>query len=406
MKTQRAYYADSHTAQFSAVIIARTEVEGRPAVVLDHTYFYPTGGGQPHDTGTINDARVVDVQTRADDLAVLHILDRPVEGERADCQIDWARRFDHMQQHTGQHILSAAFIQVAGINTVGFHLSADTLTIDLDRLGIAPEVMAQAEALADEIVFRNLPVTAAIVDPAQTSDVRQRGTPEALATDGLRVVTIGTDDDPFDRTACGGTHVRATGEIGLIKIMRAEKRGDKTRVELRCGGRALGDYRLKNALAYELTAALNCGLDEIGEAVGRQSEQIRALTRQLKDARTRLLEFEAARLLSEAELRGEVRLVRFITADYGADDLRLLAKQLVAHPGCVVLCGASGEKAALLIARSADLTLDLKPALSAALATFGGRGGGTPDFAQGGGVSATEAQLAAACVAAESILFS
>lgn len=404
MKTERLYYHDSHTTFFEASIIEHLQVHDRPAVILDSTYFYPTGGGQPHDTGTINEVVVVDVFTRPDDLAVVHVLAAPLKpgDDRAICQLDWSRRFDHMQQHTGQHILTQAFIQSAGINTVGFHLSADTLTIDLDRLNISPQVVEQAEKLANEMVFKDLVVNVSIVDPATVGgDVRKRGTPDNIATDGLRIVEIGD----FDRTACGGTHVDSTGEIGLIKVVKLEKRGDKTRIEFRCGGRALADYGLKNEITNQLTAALSCGLPEMTQAVAKQSDQIRELQRQLKDAKTRLLEFEAAKLSAQAEVKSDRRVVRLITTDYDLNDLRILAKQIVAAPGVYVLFGIPGDKANLLIARSADIDMNLNPALQAALKVFSGRGGGTPDMVQGGGVPATADQLESAFAAAEGVLF-
>lgn len=389
---------------FEAAIVEHLQVHDRPAAILDATYFYPTGGGQPHDTGTINDTPVMDVFTRDADLAVVHMLAAPLKpgDDRAICQLDWPRRFDHMQQHTGQHILTQAFIQVAGINTVGFHLSADTLTIDLDRLNMGAATVEEAEKLANDIVFRNLAVNVSIVDPATAGgDVRKRGTPDNIATDGLRIVEIGD----FDRTACGGTHVDSTGEIGLIKVLKLEKRGDKTRVEFCCGGRALADYRLKTDIANQLTAALSCSQPEIVQMVAKQGDQIKDLQRQLKDAKSRLLEFEAAKLSAQAESKGSWRVVRLITSDYDLNDLRILAKQLVAVSGIVVLFGIPGEKANLLISRSADIEVNLNPALQAALQVFGGRGGGTPDMVQGGGVPATAEQLQSAFTAAESVLF-
>lgn len=399
----RLYYDDSYTVQFTARILERLEANERPAVVLDGTYFYPTGGGQPNDTGTINGVEVVDVFTRETDLAVVHVLKSalPDTDEQAECRIDWSRRFDYMQQHTGQHILTQAFIQTAGINTVGFHLGVESVTIDLDRLNIPAESVEQAETLANRIVAENRPVTARIVDPAEVgADIRKRGTPDKIATEGLRVVTI----ENFDRTACGGTHVAHTGEIGVIKVLRLDKRSDKTRVEFRCGGRALADYRLKNDLANRLTAALNCGLPEVDQAITRQQEQIKDLQRTLKETKSRLLEYDARALAEQAVNHNGLRIVKLVTSEYDVDDLRLLAKRITEQPGMVAIMAVPGEKANLLIARSADLPHDLNPVFKRAVAVIGGRGGGKPDFVQGGGVPAAAEQLSAALDEAEKAL--
>lgn len=360
--------------------------------MLGGTYFYPTGGGQPYDVGTIGGVEVVDVVTRPGDKAVLHVLDAPVSDDEVNCQIDWARRFDHMQQHTGQHILTQAFVQTSGLQTVGFHLSADTVTIDLDAPALTPEAVTTAEDLANAVVWENRPVTARLIAPDEAEGVRMRRLPDQLTTDGLRVVDI----DGFDQTACGGTHVAHTGEIGLIKIVRAEKRGDKTRIEFRCGGRALADYRLKNAVVNGLTADLTVGIDEVRLAVARLQDGMREAQRGLKAACARLLEADAAELLASASRSGEIAVVARVLAGREAGELRQLAGLLARGDGVVALLGAPGaERASLVFARSANLTADMNALLRLALAELpSGKGGGQAALAQGGG-EASEAELAA-----------
>jgi alanyl-tRNA synthetase len=394
----RLYYDDSYTTAFTARVVERLTHEGRPAVVLDRTYFYPAGGGQPADAGSIGGAAVLDVFTRSDDAAVVHALAASVDADEAPCQIDWARRFDHMQHHTGQHILTQAFVQTAGTTTVGFHLSADSVTIDLNTARLTDDDAARAEDLANQIVWENRPVTARLIDPESADGVRVRRMPGQLHTDGLRVIEI----EDFDRTACGGTHVARTGEIGVIKVLRLTRRGDKTRVEFRCGGRALRDYRDKNAIANHLTAALTCSQPEIPGAVERLQADLKAALGELKAAAALNLSFEAASLLHTASVRGGVRLVQATFENRDGGDLRLLAGKLAETPGVIALLASGGAQTQLVFARSADLPHDMRAALSAAFAALGqGRGGGQPGLAQGGGAAADAAKLSAALAAAE-----
>lgn len=386
----RAYYDDSYTRQFEAQIIERLQIENKPAVVLDTTYFYPTGGGQPHDTGTIGTSRVIDVQSRKADNAVIHILDQPLTDDVVSCEIDWARRFDHMQQHTGQHILSQAFVQVAEANTVGFHLSADSLTIDLDRVDLSDKTINNVEDLTDQIIFEDRPVTARLIDPSDTEGIRMRRLPEALATNGLRVIDI----KDFDQTACGGTHIARTGEIGLIKIVKVEKRGDKLRIEFRCGGRALNDYRDRTQVTNFLGNELTCALADIPDAVGKLREELKTAQRALKAAQQELMGYEAVSLVANAENANGYRLISTAFAERDMAALRNLANQLVQEPGIVVLLASYGAKSQVVFARSADLKFDMNAVFKGATRELGDvRGGGQPNLVQGGGGTADEAAV-------------
>lgn len=399
--TERRYYSDSHTSKFETNIVERLVWDGKPAVVLDATYFYPTGGGQPCDHGTLNGAQVIDVVTRPEDLAVIHVLGHEIEGDTVQAEIDWARRFDHMQQHTGQHILTQAFVQTANLPTVGFHLSPDTVTIDLDAPSISADQINTAENLANEVIWRNLPVTARLVSQDEMDGVRIRRIPGHLATEGLRVVSVGD----FDQTACGGTHVAATGEIGLLKIIRTEKKGGQIRVEFRCGGRALADYRLRNDTTQRLTALLNVGVPELDQSVVRLQNEIRDMQRQRKAVVQQMLKSNAEELIAAAQAINGVRVVTLISELYDLNDLRILAKQLTATPSVLALLGMPGEKSQIVLTCSPDLPYNLNPALQAGLAMLGNaRGGGPASFVQGGGVPATAAQIEAALNAARAAL--
>lgn len=396
--TRRLYYDDSYAIDFSAQVVERLAVEDRPAVILDQTCFYPTGGGQPNDLGKINDLAVEDVFTRETDSAVVHVLAGKPETDSVTCRVDWMRRFDHMQHHTGQHILTQAFVQVAKANTVSFHLSSESVTIDLDAAAITAEQVNNAEDVANQIIYENRPVTARLIDPNDTEGVRMRRMPGHLVTDGLRVIDI----ENFDLTACGGTHVACTGEIGIIKVIKLEKRGDKTRVEFRCGSRALRDYREKNSIINKLVADLTCASSEVNQAVARLQDDFKQAQRALKVVTNQLLEFEAERLLAATDEQAGVRIIKVIFPARDPGELRLLANRLIAAPGVIALLGTAGDKAHLVLARSTNLSHDMNALLKDVLPHLGeARGGGQPSLAQGGGLKADMAQVQAALDEAE-----
>jgi alanyl-tRNA synthetase len=403
--TQRLYYDDSYTTDFMAHVVEPTTAEDRPAAVLDRTYFYPTGGGQPSDMGLISGVKVVDVVIRPADQAVLHVLDKTLGAAEVECRVSWPRRFDHMQQHTGQHILSRALIEIAGANTIAFHLGAETLTIDLDRAELAESSLDHAEDLVNQIVIENRTVAARVVSTEEFAalNVRLRKMPDHLATDGLRVVEI----EGFDLTACGGTHVARTGEIGMIKLVKFERLNSKeSRLEFRCGGRALRDYRVKNAATNHLAVDLTVGVWEIEQAVGRLKTDLKDAQRALRAAQDRLLEVDSADLLAKAAMHGVVRVVKAVLEGREPDQARALASRLIEAGNVIALCGLPGEKAQLIFGCSPDLDYDMNDTLKRALATLGSdRGGGRKEFAQGGGVPASAEQIARALDQAEQALF-
>lgn len=395
MTTQRLYYTDAYVTTFEAAVIAQLVVDDKPAVVLDRTYFYPTSGGQPYDTGLLSGIPVIDVVLRESDGSVLHVLDSDLPLETVSGQINWARRFDHMRHHTGQHILSQAFVRVADAETVGFHLSADSVTIDLNIPAIDSARVDDAEDLANQIVAENRPVRAWFPAGDELEALTLRKVPEV---DGkFRVVDI----DGFDVTACGGTHVTHTGEIGLIKVLRVDKRGDTVRVEFRCGERALLDYREKNALLNQLAAEMTTSYRDIPAVLDKLREENKSLRREVRDLRTTQLEHEAEALWANADRTAGYALIVLAFADRDPAEARQLVQNLIARPSTVVLCGIAGDKAQLITARSEDVTLDMVPVLKRGLAVWGvDRGGGRPSMAQGGGVAATLADVEKALAAA------
>ena len=371
LMTQRLYYDTPYLTTFDARVIDARQIDGQPAAALDRTAFYPTGGGQPHDTGALNGVPVLDV--RSDGHVVWHLLAEPLSvGTGVHGQIDWPRRWDHMQNHSGQHILSQAFIETANALTVAWHLSEHSLTIDLDKTSMSDAQLADAERLANQVVQRNLPITDRIVAEQELPALNLRKQPDV---DGpLRIVEIGD----FDRVACGGLHVNSSAQVGLVKVLRAERRGPETRIHFACGQRALDDYSRKHLVVRSLAGRLTCGEEELPHAVERLQAQADAHFKALRAVQSELVAAEAARLLAVA---GPTRVVSAAYPGWDGEQVKQLAQALRNQPGLIIaLAGGANQ---VLAARSVDVAFDASQALRSALAAVGGRGGGRPDFAQG-----------------------
>ena len=392
--TTRLYYSDAYLRTFDARVLERVDLAGRPAVILDRTAFYPEGGGQPGDRGTLAGARVIDVIER--DGAVLHVLSEPLASDQVSGVIDGPRRFDLMQQHTGQHILSEALIQTAKALTVAFHLNPDpdggALTIDLNTPKLTPAQIDQAEDVANRVVWENRPVIARFVTNEELATLPLRAPRRPTVETAIRVVEVAG----FDWSACGGTHVARTGEVGLIKIIKVDRRGNEARVEFRCGGRALLDYRRKHTQISQVAADLSVGFGELDQAIGRLQADAKALHKQLAEADRRLQQYEATELWNTAARHGDYRFIAQTWSNRDAAYLKRLAQMLTAQPGTVALLGAITDAAlALVFARSKDVPLDLAAPLKSVAAQLGAKGGGSPDFAQAGGPAVSEEQLKA-----------
>ena len=399
---ERLYYKDAYCADFAAQVTGRLVHQAQPAVRLDRSAFYPTSGGQPHDTGTLNGTAVVDVQVGADG-AVLHLLAEPLPEETVSVrgQIDWPRRYDHMQQHSGQHLLSQVFFRLLGLETVSVHFGDALNTVDLEGPALSAAQLADIETAANEIVWENRPIRAYWVDEEARAKVPLRRAPAVQGA--TRIVEI----DKFDWSACGGTHVRRTGEIGLISLARLEKHRGRSRVHFVCGRRALADAAARRALLAETAGLLDSGVGDVPALVSKQQEALRAAERELKALREKLVEFRARELLAEAEDAGGLRLVAREIADSDPAAVQRLARALVAGPGVVALLGcAQRGKGTVVFARSENCSLHVGNLLRDTLRQFGGGGGGRPDFAQGGGVAAeklTDALGAAAEAARKAV---
>ncbi|MGE5559951.1 MAG: alanyl-tRNA editing protein [Chloroflexota bacterium] len=384
MTTERLYYDQPYLKEFAAKLTDARRDGAHWRVMLSRTAFYPTSGGQPNDLGTIAGHAVADVVE--DGAEVVHIVSSAADltqlvGRDVKGVIDWQRRLDHMQQHTGQHILSAAVERLLDADTVGFHLGAEYVTIDINTGAFAADDAARVERLANETVMSCRPVVSHWMTEAQAERLPLR---KKLARSGdIRIIEI-TD---FDYNGCGGTHVGNTGEVGPIKIRRWEKVRSDTRIEFVCGWRALADYAWKNEAVNALAAGLSVNERELTDAVDRLQNEIVVGRRALRDARERLLGFEAAELAAGAPVaaHGGYSVIARVFSDRSFDEVRWLAGQLTGAPGRIALLGLAGETAQLIFARSEDVRHDMNKLIKDALPLVGGRGGGNPRVAQGGG---------------------
>jgi alanyl-tRNA synthetase len=371
--TTRLYYTDSYLATFDARVVERAD--GGRRIYLDRTAFYPTSGGQPFDVGTIAGLPVADVVDETDRVA--HVLTEPLRdgADTVSCAIDWPRRFDHMQQHTGQHLLSAVLAEMFGHQTVSVHFGAAASSLDLDVDTITRDDVVDAERRANELVVENRSVTVSFEEAGAADGLRK-----ASAREGrLRIVSI----DGIDRSACGGTHVRATGEIGPILVRKVDRVKKQVRLEFVCGLRAVRRARADFELLSRVAQGLSASLDEIPALVESQAERLRTV-----DAQRRRLEAELhayrARLLydaAEPDASGVRRAIQ--RRETGSlEELRGFAQAYCVLPKAVFV-GATDDPPAVLLAASEDSGVDAGRVLKAALASVGGRGGGSPRMAQG-----------------------
>jgi alanyl-tRNA synthetase len=385
MTTRRLYYTDPALLTFEARVLrsgpAPPSHPGAYAAWLSESAFYPTTGGQPFDTGRLGDARVVDVIEDADG-DVLHVVDRPLAADTTVTgAVDAARRLDHRQQHSGQHVLSAAFVRTAEVATVSFHLGAAVSTIDLAR-EVTPAEIAAAEDAANAVILEHRAVTIRFVSGEEAAALPLRKEPKR--TGELRIIDIAD----WDVSACGGTHVFHTGEIGPIAVRGWERFKGGTRLEFVCGGRTLAAFRELRDTVTASSRLLSVLPHELAPAIGRLQEEARDLRRAQRDVQAELAGFRAAALIASAEAIGAHRGVLAVIPAADGTALKALATAISAQPGLVAVLVGDARPAVAVVARSADVTLDAAALFKALAGRFGGKGGGRPELAQGGGLDA------------------
>lgn len=404
--TERLYYQDSRLLEFDARVSSLSELDdGQIGVTLDRTAFYPTGGGQPTDTGTLGDARVVDC-IDAEDEGVLHVIQGPTPevGDTVHGKIDWLRRLDHLQQHTGQHILSAAFVQLFDAPTLSFRVLDHECEIDVALVDPTGERVEQAVDLGNQIIWESRPISIRQVTSEEAAALPLRKEPARAGE--LRIIEI----SDFDLTPCGGTHARSTGEVGVIAVRSWERAKGLTRVHFMAGVRAVADYRKANQSAREVAALFSAGREDSPALVARLVEENKKLRRRTGELEQIACRVEADELLRGSRVSGLVtsaplndpgsrspvskgaigehgtRVIAKVFDDRDADSLKHLALALIAHPHTVALLGSrDGDTSRLVFARSTDASGDMNALMRGACLLIDGRGGGKPDMAQGGG---------------------
>ena len=381
--TERLYYQDSHLVEFEARVTDKTDrVSGWTAVTLDRTAFYPTGGGQPSDTGTLNGERVLEC-IDDEDNGVLHVIQgrAPEVGASVRGRIDWPRRLDHIQQHTGQHILSQAFVTLFSAPTRGFRVLHDVCEIDIELTNPTNELIERAVELANNVVWedREITIKAATADEAAQLPLRK----EPSRAGELRLIEI----EGFDLTPCGGTHAYRTGEVGMIAVRTWERAKGLTRIEFAAGTRALADYRRANKTSRAVAALFSASRDDAAKLAARMVEENKDLHRRVRSLEEIAARVEADELLASiSPSSAGMRVVSQIFDDRDAESLKRLALALISHPNTIALLGSRDKEAARLVfAKAADAPGNMNALMRDACETLDGRGGGKPDMAQGGG---------------------
>ena len=385
--TQRLYYTDSFLYEFDAEVVNVNQANPRPAITLDRTAFYPTSGGQIFDTGWLlpegidehRKLRVVEV-AEGEDGSVVHFIEAAgglEPGTRVHGIIDADRRRDHMQQHSGQHVLSAAFVRLFNVPTVSFHMGIEACSIDLETKPLAADQVEAAEALANEVVTENRPVDVRFVTQAEATTLGLRKFPP-VEREKLRLIDI----RDFDLTACGGTHVHSTGQIGCILLRKIEKVRQSWRVEFVCGKRAIGTARRDYATLLEAGELFSSHIWDVPEQIRKIQEQARASRKAQESWFDELAEIYAERLLAETPESGGRRIIVRVFPERDLAFIKCLAQQLTRSSTAAAFLATTG-KPALVFAQSPGQPFNMAALMKEALQTLGGRGGGSKDMAQG-----------------------
>jgi len=396
--TDRLYYTDSFVHEFDARVVSLDDASGRVVLTLDRSAFYPASGGQNFDTGWLEvpeAGRLAVKQVTEDEGTgeVLHFVESGATGLQPGATvrgfIDAERRRDHMQQHSGQHVLSAAFEKLYGFATVSFHMGDESCTIDLATLSVHAEQMRAAERLANEVIAEDRPVEIrfASVEEAQTMGVRKI---PAAAREKLRLIDI----RDFDLNACGGTHVRSTGQIGAILLRKSEKVRQGSRVEFVCGLRAMATARRDFLTLTDTAALLSTHIYEVPQQLRKWQEELRAAHKAQHRLLEEVAELQAERLLQSAELRAGQRLVVQYLPDRDLTFLKMLAQKLTRSGHVVALLACGGAQPSLVFAQTAGSSTDMGALMKQTVQALGTRGGGTRDMAQGGAPSPDSAESA------------
>jgi alanyl-tRNA synthetase len=375
--TKKLYHNDSYKLEFTAEICKREIYENKYSVVFSQTYFYPTSGGQLHDIGFINGIKVLDVVQVDDDI--LHITEKEITEDNVECNINKERRFDFMQQHTGQHILSESIAKVFGYETASCHLGEEMCTIDINASSLSTTDIQKIELFANNIVCQNLPVKVHYVQDTEINKLPLRKAPKFTGL--LRIIEI----DKFDFSACGGTHVKTTGEVGIIKIRKRESvKGNLTRIEFLCGTRALLDYQTKSEILNSLANSFTTTEKEVIDKVKKIVENNKQLVKELDLYKTELLKFEIVKLAEEAIIDKQYKIIKKTFKDRDINEIRILAQKIIEYDDYIILFGSVSNSSNIIFARSKNVPVNMQQLFNSISEMIGAKGGGKPDLVQAG----------------------
>lgn len=370
-KTKHLYFDNPYQVRFEANVVKNLSHEGNPAIVLDKTCFYPEGGGQPADKGTLDGIPVIHVFEKDDQ--VIHVLEKDVSSDAVKGEIDWNTRFDHMQQHAGQHILSQCFVQLFDAATRSFHMGEETSTLEVDMRNMSEEKAERAERLANDLIFQNKEIKTRFYRDEDIANVQLRRPPKK--TGDIRVVEV----SDFDHTACGGTHPRSTGEIGPIKILRWERIRDNVRLEFICGIRALQDYARKHRDLKTLSKSLTVDDKEVVLSFEKIKSDLKMQKKINRKMQEKIIQHEAVDIMQKAE----GKLIKRIFTDRSQDEIRLLALLTIRKGEFVALFGLkNGERVHVFLACSESLGLDMRELVPVVSPLIEGKGGGRPSLVE------------------------
>jgi alanyl-tRNA synthetase len=392
-KQQTLYLDDPFTLEFQTNILETTRLpDGRWGVILDRSYFYPTGGGQEHDTGTLGEAQVIEVYKQDDPSRVVHVVDRPLPAGPAMAKINSERRQRHMQHHTAQHLLTQCFVHLFGLDTLSANINGYTpATLDLpgslagETTPLTKSQLEQAENLANQLIYEDRPVRSYFVTAEQLDHLPLRRAPKV--SEDIRIVEI----EGFDVTPCGGTHCSSTGQIGVIKITKTEKQNERTRVHFTAGWQALQLFQANYETVSGLAGDLSVAVQDLPATVNRLAEGLQKAQKELQALQLERLAWEAGRLAEAAETIHGRRTALAIFAGRPVSELRLLAGELAKYANVVgVLVSIDGQKVTIAAVFGESTGISARDLLPRLLAPFNGRGGGDARLAQGGGIVAPE----------------
>lgn len=374
---QKLYYYDSYKIDFIANIISKKVVDNKNIIVLDGTYFYPTSGGQPCDTGTINGAKVLEVYEK--DGVIYHVVEGCTDGLNVHCKIDWEKRFDHMQQHSGQHLLSYVFDKMYRAETESFSIGSDFSHITVGKDGLTVDEALKVEIKVNELIYKNIPIKTYIVDENDLLKLPLRKRPKVK--NNVRIVEI----EGIDYSPCGGTHVKSTGEIGIIKIRKWEKAKGGVRIEFVCGFRAFYDYSFKNDYINRICNIFSVKDIDTLQSIEKLIQENKILKKELSGLKEHILLYEAKELIYKSEVYGGIHVIYEIFENRDFNDVKNLAQHVVESENCVVIFGNKTDIANIVISRSDNIDIKINEFFKDILLIMNGRGGGSSKTCQGGG---------------------